>query len=153
MDSGAYAALDTYLRPWRRATVIAASVAVLELLALVGGAIYLFGRGVEEHAREAASRPAATPAPPARRPAPPPARVAAPKLARSETSVLVLNGNGLTGAAGAAAEGIRERGYLVSGVGDAPSTDVPRTTIMYRPGYRPASPATWASDAWARSTA
>ena len=53
----------------------------------------------------------------------------------SATSVLVLNGNGQTGAAASSAEQLRGLGYLIGGVGNAPRTDYGRSVIMFRPGY------------------
>jgi hypothetical protein len=71
-------------------------------------------------------------------PKPPPAKTearAAP-LPRADTSVVVLNGNGRTGAAGAAADRVHELGYLVAGTGNAGRSDYARTIVMYRPGRK-----------------
>ena len=52
-------------------------------------------------------------------------------------SVLVLNGNGVQGAAAqASAALVRARGYTVKEVGNAPRTGYARTIVMYRPGFR-----------------
>lgn len=59
-----------------------------------------------------------------------------PKLARSGTAVLVLNGIGTPGAAGRTAESVRARGYRIGGVTNAPRMDYTRTMIMYKPGFR-----------------
>ena len=66
-----------------------------------------------------------------------PAAAERPRLARTETSVLVLNGNGIAGAAADEAQAERHRGYVVASVGNAPRNDYRRTVVMYRPGYRP----------------
>jgi hypothetical protein len=58
------------------------------------------------------------------------------RLVRSDTSVLVLNGNGVSGAAHDAASRVQARGYSVGGVGNAKRTDYMRSVVMYRPGYR-----------------
>jgi hypothetical protein len=58
-------------------------------------------------------------------------------LARSDTSVLVLNANGVAGAAASAANALRRRGYLVSGVGNADVQGTTRTMVMYRGKFRP----------------
>ncbi len=55
-------------------------------------------------------------------------------LARDETSVMVLNGNGRAGAAAAAADRVKAKGYIVGDVGNAAAIS-PRTVVMYRPGY------------------
>ena len=59
-----------------------------------------------------------------------------PKLPRSRTAVLVLNGIGAPGAAGRAADAVRAKGYAIGGVTNARRMDYTRTTIMYRPGFR-----------------
>lgn len=140
--------MDHYASPhdlssrWRTRTLIASSIAAVELLALVGLAIVLLGKGWFEHARaEAAAqaRPAAhvthrqtsTSSPTARTHAPP----TRPMLAKALTGVFVLNGNGRNGAAGAEARVLRARGYRVTGVGNAKRNDYAASIVMYRPGY------------------
>src|SRR5689334_9985871 len=101
---------------WRRATIFASGVAVVELLALVAVGIVILAPRVSRHVQERAVRTAAV------RPkqvAPPAPRVVAPvaHLPRAETSVLVLNGNGRAGAATAGAARLAGLGYVVGGVG------------------------------------
>ena len=62
-------------------------------------------------------------------------RRATPLLARAHTSVLVLNGNGRNGAAGAEAASLRMHGYPVAAVGNAKRNDYAASIVMYRPGY------------------
>jgi hypothetical protein len=50
--------------------------------------------------------------------------------------VLVLNGGGAAGAAGAAASRLRALGYLIGGVGNASTQGATETIVMYRDGYR-----------------
>src|SRR5262245_31690108 len=119
---------------WRRATILASGVAVLELLALVALGILILGPRLSRHVQErAAETAAARPS----RVVPASRRVVAAvaRLSRAQTSVLVLNGNGRAGAATAGAARLAGLGYVVGGVGDAPHM-LPRTTIMYRAGYR-----------------
>jgi hypothetical protein len=115
--------------PWKTATIVAAAVAAVELVLLIVLGVALLGNSVGERVRENA---AATMAP-----ATPKAVNGKPRLSRAETSVLVLNGNGRTGAAAEAADRVRVHGYGVGGVGNAPHADYPRNLVMYRPGYRP----------------
>ena len=61
--------------------------------------------------------------------------LAKPKLLRSSTGVLVLNGNGRTGAASAAAATLDGIGYRVRGKGNAKRQDYATTVVMYRRGY------------------
>lgn len=120
---------------WRRATIVAAAVALVELVLLAGVGVYLLGRGVSAHVKTEATKAAARPKPVAAAPRPALAVVAPPTLPRDETSVLVLNGNGVAGAATAGAARLSQLGYVIGGVGDAPQQLV-RTTIMYRSGFR-----------------
>lgn len=117
------------VRPWRRATIAVSAVAALELLLLAVVAIVLFGNPLAQHLRASA---AAAAAPPKRTPAPPAKTKTT--LARNETSVMVLNGNGLAGAAQATADRVQARGYLLGNVGNAPEL-TPRSLVMFRPGY------------------
>lgn len=85
--------------------------------------------------KKAAKVEASTPAAdPVKKQTPAPAPVA--KLARNETSVIVLNGNGIQGAADEAAGVVQSLHYLIAGTANAPRTDFPRSLVMYRPGYK-----------------
>jgi hypothetical protein len=125
---------DALIRPWRTAAYIAAAVAVVELLLLVvigGGALMgaLSDRlQLAAHERVLAPTPQTKPA--ARKPVPAPTA----KVPRSRTVVMVLNGNGRTGAAAAAASRVQSRGYEVGTVGNA-SRQVSRSLVMYKPGF------------------
>ena len=116
-------------RPWRTATLVVSALAVLELVVLVVAGLALLQRPVSKAAQERAFTPISSEL--RKRQAP-----GAPKLLRSETSVIVLNGNGRTGAASGTAERVRGRGYIVSSVGNANRTDYARSLVMYRRGYR-----------------
>ena len=50
--------------------------------------------------------------------------------------MIVLNGNGRSGAAAESAAGVRAFGYTIGTVGNAPRSDFTRTIVMFRPGYR-----------------
>jgi hypothetical protein len=122
---------------WRTATLIAGSVAAVELCLLIVAGVALLAKPLSQHARgrivhgARAAHEVATPSPHPRRAAP-----ARPHLSRRETSILVLNGNGVAGAAGKAAARARDRGYTVARVGDAARMDYPASVVMYRPGFR-----------------
>jgi hypothetical protein len=58
--------------------------------------------------------------------------------APSKTPVMVLNANGITGAAASAAANLQRYGYQTPVVGDARTRGLP-TTIQYRPGFGPAA--------------
>jgi len=69
-------------------------------------------------------------------PKPRPVPVGVPKVSRAQTPVLVLNGNGRTGAAGAEAQRLRSHGYRIRGVGNAGRANYATSIVMYAPGYR-----------------
>jgi hypothetical protein len=131
------------VRPWRTATLVASGVAALELVALVVLGVVLLGRSLAPHVQAAAAEAArSTPKKHAAAPAkhksePKPARAAhsAPILPRSKTGVLVLNGNGINGAAAQAATVVRARGYRVTATKNAPRTGYPTWRLMTAPGY------------------
>ena len=117
------------VRPWRRATIAVSAVAAVELVVLAGIALVVLGNPIARQFQESAASAAA----PRKRVAQP-AAAKKPVLPRSETSVMVLNGNGRAGAAHAAADRVSARGYLLGNIGNATAT-TPRSLVMYRPGY------------------
>ena len=138
------------IRPWRRATIAVSAVATLELIALAAIAIVAARQpAVESSAGDRRRRRHA----PRSHHAPRAAKKAA--LDRAETSVMVLNGGGQSGAAHAAADRVSAHGYQLGQIGNA-AGDTPRTLIMYRPGYdaegKRGSDATCTSASSGRST-
>jgi hypothetical protein len=137
--------IDAGVRPWRTATIVAGTVAAVELVVLLAIGVVLLGPTILDWTRPSDRPAGATPAKKAEKrvvaatPAPvrpvetPPV---APQLSRAQTSVLVLNGNGISGAAATTAEAVRARRYRVAEVGNAPRADYGRSLVMYRPGYR-----------------
>jgi hypothetical protein len=128
------------VRPWRTATLVATTVAGLELVLLVVAGIILLGRSLAPHVHAAAQRQALAPAPAVVHTAPVATRVhqtpAVATLTRARTQVVVLNGNGVQGAAAEAASLVKARGYAVKEVGNAQHSGYGRTIVMYRPGFR-----------------
>jgi LytR cell envelope-related transcriptional attenuator len=111
---------------WPAATLVASVVAALVLVLLLIIAVAMLSSvGSADAKRSAQTRRAPS--------HPEPKRAT---LTRAQTSVLVLNGNGITGAAAAEASRVRARGYKVSGTGNAAQTHG-RSVILYRPGHRP----------------
>jgi hypothetical protein len=128
---------ETLVEPWRRATLVTGTVAMVELALLVVAGLFLFARPLAHEARtHAVVRHTAAAKPhPVRRAAavkPKPRKL----LARARTPVIVLNGNGRSGAAAEEAALVKTRGYPVASVGNAPRGSA-RTVVMYRPGYAP----------------
>ena len=93
--------------PWRTAA-LAASV-----IALAAGSGLLLAH------RSEGTRQAATPLRP-----------------RSRLSVVVLNGNGISGAAGTEATKLLSAGYRHAIPADAPSLDYARSLVLFRPGWQ-----------------
>jgi hypothetical protein len=128
------------LARWRRATIVASTVAALELILLLGvGALVLakpIAHAIRQHAAASATHTAthAAPAPAPVKRTPPPAK---PKLARAQTHVLVLNGNGRAGVAHTAATKLQSLGYRIAGAANAKRQDYATTVVMYAPGYAP----------------
>ena len=106
---------DALIRPWRTAAYVAVAIAAFELLLLLvigGGKLTGF---VADRIQVAAEDQVLTPQ--TQRAAKPvtrkPASAAVAKRPRAKTVVLVLNGNGRTGAAASAASRVRARGYKI----------------------------------------
>jgi hypothetical protein len=116
------------LSRWRTATIVASALALAELVALAVIGATMLAHTVSHTVQRAAVDKVAGPAPAQHRSA------RGPVLARSDTAVLVLNANGIAGAAASAATRLRARGYIVSGVGNADSQTT-RTMVMYRGRY------------------
>jgi LytR cell envelope-related transcriptional attenuator len=103
--------------PWR---TLALAASVLALGA--GSAVALVERPAAtgaEGSRQARQAPALPPLRP-----------------RSRISVLVLNGNGVSGAAGTKATAILARGYRHAIPSDAPQLDYARSIVLFRPGWQ-----------------
>ena len=127
-------------QPWRSAAFIAATVATVELLILLVAGIFLFGKFFADEVEKAGDPVAVAQAAVERQAGASAAGgsgdgAARPLLERRKTSVLVLNGNGVAGAAAATADRVRSRHYLVAGTGDAPRTSFTHSVVMYRPGF------------------
>jgi hypothetical protein len=129
---------DQLVRPWRLAAFVAATIATVELLILVaigGGALFeSLSNRLQLEATERALAPTARsePKPAAGRSV---VATAKPALTRRRTVIRVLNGNGRTGAAAAAASRVRGKGYRIGFVGNAPRTDFAQSIVMYKPGF------------------
>jgi hypothetical protein len=126
------------VRPWRRATILLGTVAALELVLLLGAGVLLLAKPISR-ALQRQAEAAAVPA--IKKPEPPAARKTAavpvePKLRREQTSVMVLNGNGRSGAAATAAARLHALGYVIASTGNARRQDYASTVVMYRGGYR-----------------
>ena len=122
--------------PWRTATLVAGAFAMLELAALVVVGTLLLAHPLH-HAAAATTHAAAAPA--VRHVAhvrPVPKVKPHPLRARSHVAVLVLNGNGVQGAASSEAAHLQALGYRIGGAQNAVRHDYARSMVMYAPGWR-----------------
>ena len=122
--------------------MVASAVAAFELVLLVMISLAFLGDSLSgstsEPARATRQPAAAEPATPteAKKKPAPERKKAVTSLSRAETSVIILNGNGVQGAAAQASEQVRRFPYLITGTGNAPRTDFARSLVMYRAGFR-----------------
>ena len=126
---------DALIRPWRLATIVASVVAGIELVGLVALAFLLLAKPLSkaiEHRATTATAPA--PAHHVHKLVKPPP-VGKPKRSRAQTGVLVLNGNGRTGAAHIEASRLQALGYRIRGAANAARSNYATTVVMFRPGY------------------
>jgi hypothetical protein len=139
-------AVDHPLRPvsasipasfWPRAAVVASLIAAIELVLLVvtGAALLLHHHGSSTATGARAAQTTTTRTHTQKPVVHRTHAVAAPKLARGKVSVVVLNGNGRQGAAGAAASRIKHHGYRIRLIGNAGRMTYAHSLVMYRPGY------------------
>jgi hypothetical protein len=125
-------ALALSVSRWRAAALGFSVLAVLELVVLGAIGFKALAKTVSRDVQTAALNKVAGP-PPVKHPT----AAGRATLPRGETGVLVLNGNGISGAAAAGAERVRGRGYVVTGVGNAETEGQTRTLVMYRGKFRP----------------
>ncbi len=119
--------------PWRAAALAAAAIAAVELvlLVLVGGTLIVRPDSGPRRAQAEAVAQQAAPVAAAK----PTAKTPAAKLLRGKVSVMILNGNGRSGAAASAAAQVKRNGYRIGTVGNAAQQDYPRSIVMYRTGF------------------
>ena len=139
-----YVPRQTIDTPWRTAAIVAAAVAAVELFVLVLVGVVFGAKLLTNHAEKAivtatgaktsATTPPATTETPAKKASATKSTPAA-ELPRRRTSVVVLNGNGLPGAAAVSADRLRHFHYIIAATGNAPRTDFRRSLVMYRKGY------------------
>jgi len=121
--------------PRRPFLLLLAVLGLVALAVLMAGAAYLLTARPAGH-QAVASAPASRPIS-ARQQVGPTSPPGKPALTRRQTSVLILNGNGINGAAAAAASVVGRLGYRLRPVGNARRMDYPQSLVMFRPGLRP----------------
>jgi hypothetical protein len=133
--------------PWRTATLVASLVATVELVGLVVIGAFFLAHPFSHHAKKTAATVATAatvvhttpvvhrhvvPVPAKDRFAPLPTHQL---RARSNVRVLVLNANGVQGAAHLEAARLQSLGYLIGGAANAPTHHYARSMVMFVPGY------------------
>jgi hypothetical protein len=141
----AYIRRTTPETPWRTAAIVAAAVAAVELFMLVIVGVIFGAKLVSNHAEKVittvAAQTASTHATGATPTTPTTSKgkskePAVAQLPRNRTSVIVLNGNGIPGAAAVSADKLRRFHYIVAATGNAPRSNFGRSVVMYRRGYK-----------------
>jgi LytR cell envelope-related transcriptional attenuator len=107
--------------PWRLAALVASALVLVILAGLV-----LTHRTASTRQEPGSGRAAKGQ----------PARPPVPLRPRSAISVVVLNGNGVSGAAGDLATNLLGRGYRHAVPTDASSSNYARSLVLYRPGWQ-----------------
>jgi hypothetical protein len=105
--------------PWRLATLVASAVA----LAILAGLVLTHKSGQAQPAAATRHHRATTP-------------FAVPLRPRSRISVLVLNGNGISGVAGTVATRLLARGYRHAIPADAQNMSYARSLVLFKPGWQ-----------------
>ena len=120
--------------PWRGATLVVGAIAAIELLVLIGIVAFHL---VPKHAVARTAAPVTTQhARPGRHTVKTVAVVpSVPLRARSRVHVLVLNGNGVQGAASTEAARLQSAGYRIGGSENAQRHDYARSMVLYVPGW------------------
>lgn len=121
--------------PWRAATLVAVALATVEFVVLIVVGAFLLARPIHH---DAATAPATTTPVAHTRVAAHvhPVRVTAHALLpRTHVSVLVLNGNGIAGAAARMAGQLHGLGYRIGGKRNAQRHHYARSIVMYVPSY------------------
>jgi LytR cell envelope-related transcriptional attenuator len=122
--------------PWRAVAVLAAGVALVELVALIAiGLVHLAPRATAEPAAATAKRAVHVAGRVNARVVHTVKVPSVPLRPRSHVRVLVLNGNGVSGAASSEAARLEAQGYRIGGATNAVRHDYARSMVMFVPGW------------------
>ena len=127
--------------PWRAATLVSGGVALVELVGLLAMGALLVAHHTTTRATTTATHVVKRHTARVRHVAAIPAKdryeavPSMPVRARAQVRVLVLNGNGVAGAAHAEAARLQALGYRIGGAANAPRHAYSRSMVMYVPGY------------------
>lgn len=119
--------------------MIAAAIAVVEFVALIALGVLVLARPLER-TLSGRSHPQAAPARVGtvrRRSGSRPATASAARiLPRDRVMIMVLNGNGVEGAAAQTAGRLHRLGYRIAGTANAARMNYAMSLVLYRPGYQ-----------------
>ncbi len=132
--------------PWRTATLVASAIAAAELVGLFVIGAFVLAHPFSHHAKTSTTNAATAvvhhqmpvvhrhvvPVPAKDRFAPIVSRSLRP---RAQLRVLVLNANGVQGAAHIEAAHLQGLGYVIGGAVNAPGHHYARSMVMFVPGY------------------
>jgi LytR cell envelope-related transcriptional attenuator len=118
--------------PWRATTVVAGALALTELVALIAIGFAHFAPSAPATTSKRTPHAAAVTATAAVKVKPMPQ---IPLRPRSAVRVLVLNGNGVSGAAASEAARLQGAGYRIGGATNAQRHDYAGSMVMYVPGW------------------
>lgn len=119
--------------PWRALAVVALGVALIELVVLLAIALVHVAPRAPAAARTVSAQVTHHPRAAVVHRAP--AIPSVPLRPRSHVRVLVLNGNGVGGAAAAQAARLQSEGYRIGGATDAQSHNYAHSVVMFVPGW------------------
>lgn len=137
MDHSLVSSIELPAHSWRRLSLTLGTLAAIEALVIVVAAVVLVAKPFAHDARTSAARHSSSPKLDLKGKTGLDTPAAKPTRTHRQTVVMVLNGNGRSGAAGATAAELRSSGYRIGTVGNAARSDYPKSVIMYRRGYRP----------------
>jgi hypothetical protein len=113
--------------------MVAGAIAIVELVALIAiGAVHLAPQRAHVTAAAAAAKAGPRTVSHVRHVSPVPSH---PLRPRGRVSVLVLNGNGVQGAASSTAARLQAAGYRIGAATNAQRHDYARSMVMYVPGW------------------
>jgi len=135
LDHSLVSSIELPARSWRKLTFTLGTIAILEALVILVAGIVLVAKPFAHHLRQSALRQSAPALDQTK--TGPDSPVGKARLTHRQTVVMVMNGNGRSGAAAASAGRLRHIGYRIGTVGNARRTDYPKSLVMYKRGYRP----------------
>jgi hypothetical protein len=117
--------------PWRAATLVVSALAIVELMALLVVAGIRLAPSQDTAAKTASPTKTAAAKPTVHVPRAP----SHPLRPRGHVRVLVLNGNGVSGAAADAAQRLEIEGYRIGATTNAARHDYSKSMVMFVPGW------------------